>query len=126
MAVAEQGWDLRVTGLTMSFTSRRSGTIHVLDGVDLALEDGTFCCIVGPSGCGKSTMLRIVDGLVKPDAGQVHIGGELVRGPDLSRGFVFQQFNLLPWRTVLGNVEFGLENLGIGKQARRDRARHWV
>jgi NitT/TauT family transport system ATP-binding protein len=120
-----QAWDLRVSGVSMSFTSR-SGTIRVLDGVDLSLGDGTFCCIVGPSGCGKSTLLRIIDGLIEPDTGEVRIGGEPVTGPDLSRGFVFQQFNLLPWRTVLGNVEFGLENLGVPKGERRERALHWV
>jgi NitT/TauT family transport system ATP-binding protein len=115
-----------VKGLTMSFETRNSGRMQVLDNVDLSLPGGTFCCIVGPSGCGKSTMLRIVDGLLPGDTGTVEVGGERVRGPSLERGFVFQQFNLLPWRTVAGNVEFGLENLKVDKKERRERAAKWL
>jgi NitT/TauT family transport system ATP-binding protein len=110
----------------MSFSSNGSGKIEVLDGVTLTLSPGIFCSVVGPSGCGKSTMLRIVDGLIRPDSGAVKIGGKPVRGPSLERGFVFQQFNLLPWRTVQANVEFGLENLGVDKGERRKRAEHWI
>jgi NitT/TauT family transport system ATP-binding protein len=99
------------------------GTLHVLNDVNFALKEQTFTCLVGPSGCGKSTLLRILDGLMPPDSGQVKIGDELVTGPSLDRGFVFQQFSLLPWRTVVGNIEFGLENLGVAKQERRSRAK---
>lgn len=96
--------------------------LHVLNDVNFTLDERTFTCLVGPSGCGKSTLLRIIDGLMAPDSGEVHIGGELVTEPSLDRGFVFQQFNLLPWRTVLGNIEFGLENLGVPKEERRSLA----
>jgi ABC-type nitrate/sulfonate/bicarbonate transport system ATPase subunit len=98
------------------------GVLSVLNEVNLTLEERTFTCLVGPSGCGKSTLLRIVDGLLAPDAGEVRIGGEVVTAPSLDRGFVFQHFNLLPWRTVQGNVEFGLENLGVRKDERRAKA----
>jgi NitT/TauT family transport system ATP-binding protein len=98
------------------------GTLHVLNDVNVTLEERTFTCVVGPSGCGKSTLLRIVDGLMSPDSGAVFIGGKRVTAPSLDRGFVFQGFNLLPWRTVLGNIEFGLENLGMRKDVRRPRA----
>jgi NitT/TauT family transport system ATP-binding protein len=117
--------NVEVKGLTMSFETR-GGRMTVLDNVDLSLPGGTFCCIVGPSGCGKSTMLRIVDGLLPCDSGEVNLGGERVRQPSLERGFVFQQFNLLPWRTVIGNVEFGLENLKVEKKERRQRAHKWL
>jgi NitT/TauT family transport system ATP-binding protein len=110
----------------MSFSSSDSGSIEVLDNVNITLDPGIFCSVVGPSGCGKSTMLRIVDGLLRPDSGTVRIGGKTVAGPSLDRGFVFQQFNLLPWRTVQANVEFGLENLRVGKAERRRRAEHWL
>jgi NitT/TauT family transport system ATP-binding protein len=96
--------------------------LRVLDDLSVSFAGGTFTCVVGPSGCGKSTLLRIIDGLIPPDSGGVMIGGESVREPSLDRGFVFQQFNLLPWRTVQGNVEFGLENLGLKKDERRRRA----
>ncbi|MGH9244028.1 MAG: ABC transporter ATP-binding protein [Acidimicrobiales bacterium] len=112
-----------VTAVNKSFPRQGGeGTLHVLNDVSLQLEDHTFTCLVGPSGCGKSTLLRIIDGLMRPDSGEVRIGGKVVTAPSLDRGFVFQHFNLLPWRTVLGNIEFGLENLGVKKKERRPRA----
>lgn len=112
-----------VRGVNKSFPRHQGGgDLRVLNDVTFSIEAGTFICLVGPSGCGKSTLLRIIDGLIPPDAGEVYIGGEKVREPSLDRGFVFQQFNLLPWRTVIGNVEFGLENMGVKKQERRRRA----
>ena len=98
------------------------GLLRVLNDVNITLEERTFTCLVGPSGCGKSTLLRIIDGLMAADTGEVRIGGEVVTSPSLDRGFVFQHFNLLPWRTVQGNVEFGLENLGVKKDERRAKA----
>lgn len=115
-----------IKALNMSFQAGGSQRMKVLDNLEFSLPAGTFCCIVGPSGCGKSTMLRIVDGLQVCDSGTVEVGGEVVTKPSLDRGFVFQQFNLLPWRTIVGNVEFGLENLGIGKAERKRRAREWL
>jgi ABC-type nitrate/sulfonate/bicarbonate transport system ATPase subunit len=114
---------VEVVGVSKSFPRNGAGPLHVLNDVDFRLEAGTFTCLVGPSGCGKSTLLRIVDGLIEPDSGEVHIGGKKVVGPSLDRGFVFQQFNLLPWRTVVANVEFGLENKGVKKAERKERAR---
>jgi NitT/TauT family transport system ATP-binding protein len=114
---------VEVRGVNKSFPRQRGdGELKVLNDVSFSLDAGTFICLVGPSGCGKSTLLRIIDGLIPPDSGEVLIGGERVREPSLDRGFVFQQFNLLPWRTVLGNVEFGLENKGVKRQERRRRA----
>jgi ABC-type nitrate/sulfonate/bicarbonate transport system ATPase subunit len=114
---------VEVRGVSKSFPRQRGGgALQVLNDVSFSLDAGTFVCLVGPSGCGKSTLLRIIDGLIPPDSGEVIIGGQKVRGPSLDRGFVFQQFNLLPWRTVVGNVEFGLENLGVKKHDRRRRA----
>jgi NitT/TauT family transport system ATP-binding protein len=118
---------VEVRGVNKSFPRHQGGgELRVLSDVSFSLDAGTFICLVGPSGCGKSTLLRIIDGLIPPDSGEVLIGGEKVREPSLDRGFVFQQFNLLPWRTVLGNVEFGLENLGVKKQERRRRAQEVI
>jgi NitT/TauT family transport system ATP-binding protein len=114
---------VEVRGVNKSFPrNREGGDLEVLSDVSFSLDSGTFTCLVGPSGCGKSTLLRIIDGLIPADSGEVFIGGKKVREPSLDRGFVFQQFNLLPWRTVIGNVEFGLENLGVKKDERRRRA----
>ena len=112
-----------ITGVSKSFPRQgKDGMLSVLNDVNLTLPEQTFTCLVGPSGCGKSTLLRIIDGLMPPDAGEVRIGGERITAPSLDRGFVFQHFNLLPWRTVIGNIEFGLENLGMKKDERRPRA----
>jgi NitT/TauT family transport system ATP-binding protein len=114
---------VEVRGINKSYPRHGGdGDLKVLNDVSFSLDAGTFTCLVGPSGCGKSTLLRIIDGLLPPDSGEVSIGGERVREPSLDRGVVFQQFNLLPWRTVIANVEFGLENLGIRKEERRRRA----
>ncbi len=119
---SDQG-TVEVHGVNKSFRHQAKGTeLKVLDDISVSFRGGTFNCVVGPSGCGKSTLLRVIDGLIPPDSGGVTIGGERVREPSLDRGFVFQQFNLLPWRTVQGNVEFGLENLGVKKDERRRRA----
>src|ERR1700722_12564520 len=90
--------------------------------LDFQVRDNEFLCIVGPSGCGKTTLLRIVAGLVKPETGSVFIDGKPAGGPSSDRCMVFQHFGLLPWRTVLGNVEFGLELQGVNRAERRTRA----
>ena len=92
---------------------------------DIALDvaDGEFVSILGPSGCGKSTLLYIVGGFVPPSAGLVMVGGKPVTGPGPDRGPVFQEFALFPWKTVLGNVMYGLQQQGVAKAEARERAR---
>jgi NitT/TauT family transport system ATP-binding protein len=86
-----------------------SGLLSVLDGLDVSVPEGTFAAVVGPSGCGKSTLTRLVAGLLKPDAGEVWLHGELVKGPRKTVGMAFQNPVLLEWRTVLENVILPLE-----------------
>jgi NitT/TauT family transport system ATP-binding protein len=93
---------------------------NVLENVSLKIADGEFVSFLGPSGCGKTTLLRIIDGLVIPTLGTVQIDGAPVPGPAPSRSMVFQEFNLLPWRSAQKNAQFGLE-LEIQKTARADR-----
>lgn len=93
--------------------------------VSLSIDDHKFVAVIGPSGCGKTTLLRIANGLIVPDAGTVSIKGRPpVPGPDT--GFVFQGFRLIPWATVLGNVEFALETLDLSASERRDRANTYL
>jgi NitT/TauT family transport system ATP-binding protein len=114
---------VEIRGVSKAFRRQgNEGMLRVLNDVNITLAERTFACLVGPSGCGKSTLLRIIDGLMPPDSGEVRINDKPIKSPSLDRGFVFQHFNLLPWRTVIGNIEFGLENLGMKKEDRRPRA----
>ena len=94
-----------------------------IEDVTLDVRAGEFMVIVGPSGCGKSTLLDLLAGLARPSAGQILLDGKPVVGPALDRGVVFQQYALFPWRTALGNVEFGLEMKGVAKEERERIAR---
>ncbi|RJX16389.1 ABC transporter ATP-binding protein [Candidatus Bathyarchaeota archaeon] len=105
----------------------RDGTfIHALEEVTFHAHQKEFICIVGPSGCGKSTLLKIIAGLDKPTKGEVRFQGEPICGPHPKISMVFQSFALFPWRTVLQNVEFGLEMRGVPKTERRKIAEELI
>jgi len=87
--------------------------IQVLDRVSLTLEPHSFTSLLGPSGCGKTTLLRVIDGLIRPAVGTVTVGGEAVTGPSANRAMVFQEHNLLPWKTARENIRFGCKLVGI-------------
>jgi NitT/TauT family transport system ATP-binding protein len=105
---------------------QRGGAFLALSDVDLSIRDGEFVTIVGPSGCGKSTLLMLIAALLPPTSGAVRLDGRLVTAPGPDRALVFQDFALLPWRTVLANVELGLELKGIPAQERGKIARRHV
>jgi len=109
---------------------RRRGKIDspvpALRDVSLQVTAGEFVCLVGPSGCGKTTLLRLIHGLLEPDSGDVLIDGHLGIAPGPHAGFVFQSFRLLPWRTVLDNVEFPLQIQGMARAQRLTRARDYL
>ncbi len=100
--------------------------VHALDAVNLDIPTGQMTTFLGPSGCGKTTLLKIIAGLLEPSAGQILIKGVPVTGPGPERAFVFQDFALLPWATVLRNVAFGLELRKDPKEKREEVARHYI
>ncbi|SMQ57978.1 NitT/TauT family transport system ATP-binding protein [Devosia lucknowensis] len=103
-----RGKPLRFERVSKSFALQGGGCKRAVDSLELDIGAGEFVAIVGPSGCGKSTLLRLADGLIAPDTGRVSVDGSEPRpGPDI--GFVFQNFRLIPWRTVSDNVGFALE-----------------
>src|SRR5467141_1549551 len=93
-----------------------------LSEISLTIEDGAFVSILGPSGCGKSTLLYIVGGFVSPTEGVARMKGKAIAGPGPDRGPVFQEFALFPWKTVLGNVMYGLLEQGAPKKIAQARA----
>ena len=97
-----------------------------LDRVNATVRKGELVTLLGPSGCGKTTLLRLTAGLIAADEGRITIEGTSVTAPRKDACMVFQNFGLLPWRTVLGNVEFPLEIDAVGTSERRELARHFI
>ncbi len=119
---------LELEDVSKEFVAPRSGArVLAVTGIDLALRDGEFVCIVGPSGCGKSTILNMLAGLEMPSGGRVTMDGRPVEGPAAERGMVFQDYALFPWKTVWENVEFGPRygprGRGLSSERRRERVR---
>ena len=102
------------------------GGFRALQGIDIDFPRGELTSLLGPSGCGKTTTLKIIAGLVEPTEGEVIVQGRRVSGPGPERAFVFQDFALMPWATVLRNVAFGLELRGTPKAEREEIARRYL
>jgi NitT/TauT family transport system ATP-binding protein len=117
---------LQLDRLSLRYEQRNSGSFLALAEVNLTIADGEFVTIVGPSGCGKSTLLMLVAALLQPSKGKVRLDGADVTGPGSDRAMVFQDFALLPWRTVLANVELGLELKGVPAAERNEIARRHI
>ena len=100
--------------------------LTVLEHFDLAIHEGEFLSLLGPSGCGKSSFLNILAGLDKHDGGEILVDGKPLEERSFDRGMVFQSYALLPWRTVLKNLEVGLEIRRVPRPERRKIARHYL
>lgn len=116
---------LELQHITKTF-STEEGEMTALDGINLEVKPAEFLCIIGPSGCGKTTLLRMVAGLEHPTSGKIILDGKEVKCASPDRGMVFQEFSLFPWRTVLKNVEFGLEIEGMKEKERREIAEKYI
>ncbi len=111
---------IQIQDVTVAYPQARSNRrLIALWKVSLDIREGEFITVVGPSGCGKTTLLNCIAGLVSPVEGRVLVDGDLVTGPGPDRAVVFQDYALLPWRTVWDNVRFALE--GGAKPRSRDR-----
>ena len=111
----EEGIALEATKVRKTYTKNGRSTA-VLDVERFAVREGEFVTVIGPSGCGKSTLLHIMGGFIPADAGTIRVFGDAVDGPGPDRGMMFQEFALFPWKTVEGNVAWGLEVQGFEKQ----------
>jgi len=113
---------IEIKGLKKTY----AGGVEALANIDLKIPQGELTTLLGPSGCGKTTLLKIIAGLLDKTEGEVLIKGERIKGPGPERAFVFQDFALMPWATVIRNVAFGLELRGVPKKERYEIARRYI
>ncbi len=114
---------LEYRDVTMRFADRSGrGALTAIRNVSFSVRDGEVVSLIGPSGCGKSTLLNIGSGLTAPSEGAAFVDGERVAGPNAQVAFMLQKDLLLPWRTILENVMFGVEIQGVPLAERRQRA----
>ncbi len=114
-----------VSNVTISFEEENQ-THVILDDVSLNIEKGEFICLLGPSGCGKSTLLNAMAGFLKPTSGEIKIENQIVQKPSMKYVTIFQNYGLLPWRTVQKNVELGLETKNYSKEKKAKIASHYL
>jgi len=104
----------------------RGREVLALDQVSLSVASREFVALLGPSGCGKSTLLYLIGGFLPVESGTISVDGKRVQGPGPDRGIVFQHFALFPWKTVRGNILYGLERQGMPKVEREQRALDFI
>jgi len=117
---------IRLQDVSKTYRTRESDLVRALESINLSVEENEFVTLVGPSGCGKSTLLKLVSGLIPVTHGRIQVRSQEVKGPFSDVGFVFQHPVLLPWRTVLGNVLFSIEMLGLSVKDYESRARELI
>lgn len=112
--------------VTARHISKNYGDVEALKDLSLDFPRGQLTSLLGPSGCGKTTLLKIIAGLLEPSSGDIEVNGHAVTGPGPDRAFVFQDFALLPWASVMRNVAFGLELRGVPKSEREGIAEKYI
>jgi len=117
---------LDIIDVAKRFVGRNGGTITAVEKTNLSIIAGEFVTIVGPSGCGKSTLLNLMSGLTRPSEGTMRFKGAVIQGVSRHIGYITQQDNLMPWRTIKDNVAFPLEVKGVPKSERYPLALEWL
>jgi NitT/TauT family transport system ATP-binding protein len=111
-----------IDGVSHVYRPPRGNPVLALEDVSLSVSNREFIALLGPSGCGKSTLLYLIGGFLPVETGSIAIDGKPIAGPGPDRGIVFQHFALFPWKTVRGNILYGLERQGMPKAEREQRA----
>jgi len=124
-AASADGAILTVDDVTVRFETPE-GPITAVDDVSFNVRPGEFLSVIGPSGCGKSTLFNVIGGLLGSQHGAVRVAGETIAGPHKAIGMVFQEESTFPWRNVTDNVAFPLELVGMPRNKRIERARHFI
>ncbi|MBV4450034.1 ABC transporter ATP-binding protein [Clostridium tyrobutyricum] len=117
---------IEVNSVTKVYGNKKGPQFKALNNVNLNVQKGEFICLLGPSGCGKSTLLNLIAGFDKPSSGNIFINGKQVIEPSIDYITIFQNYGLLPWRTVKKNVELGLESKKIDKETRSKIADEYI
>ena len=112
--------------VTKSFSVGRGPGVVAVERFSLDVGEGEFVCLLGASGCGKTTMLNMFAGFLQPTSGEVRLRGQPITAIEPRCGMIFQSYGLFPWKTVRGNVEFGLKMQGVGRRERRTRAQQFI
>lgn len=102
------------------------GVVEAVARLDLSVQENEFLVLFGPGQCGKSTIINCLAGLEAPTEGEIMLKGKKMEGAGPDRGVVYQTINLFPWLTVMGNVEFGLKQMGVAKKDRQEKAMHYI
>ncbi len=116
---------LRLSGISQSYIVKNAVSDAVID-ISLDVYDNEFLVILGPGRCGKTVLLNMIAGLEQPVEGTIEVDGEQIKGSDERIGMVFQKLALMPWKTVMENVEFGLKVRGVAKKERREVAQKYI
>jgi NitT/TauT family transport system ATP-binding protein len=117
---------IEIDNVSKIYNQNSGSSVKALDGAKLNIVKGEFICLLGPSGCGKTTLLNLVAGFEEPSGGRIIINGEEVKKPSIKNVTIFQNYGLLPWRTVQGNVELGLESLRFERKRVKEIAREYI
>jgi len=117
---------ISATNVNLTFAPKNRTPVNALNDFNINVEEGEFVSIVGPSGCGKSTFLNVLLGLIPSNSGEMAIRGKKIAGPGQDRAMVFQEFGLLPWRTVEDNIGLGLELRGVSAAERKPVAHKFI
>lgn len=118
---------LELVNISKTFTNARTKEeVEAVKAISIKIHTGTFVSLIGPSGCGKTTLLRIISGLEHPSSGTILLNEKEIAKPDGQVGLIFQEFALFPWRTVIDNIDFGLEIKKIPTQKRKERAEFYL
>jgi NitT/TauT family transport system ATP-binding protein len=117
---------LAARNVTKTFTTGKDQQLVAVDNLSLAIDEGEFVCLLGASGCGKTTILNMFAGFTQPTAGEVLLRDRPIVEVEPRCGMIFQSYALFPWKTVRGNVEFGLRMKGLSRAERRERAANFI
>lgn len=117
---------IQITNVSQYYSQASDEQLKVLDNISLNIDKGEFVCLLGPSGCGKTTLLNLLAGFDQPSQGEIYINGARVTKPSAEHVTIFQNYGLLPWRTVRKNVELGLEPKKLYKEQRKAIADEYI